>query len=404
MFSYSDKNANSLLYHSSEDNDNTDKSPSYYNLSTMVLDIDNSYKQKSTNVTHTISPEFGAEIGNCWIQLSFPIIISTDRLHYERGLVNRSKRRTSTLFEQKRNSFIQYTYGYSTWFATATYTTKAPDLLDMIDITDTTDPLIIVKGNPDLKNSGTFRLNASYSLSIPRRRLSASAAFNYEAVHNALAKGLTYDYETGIKTLKTYNVNGNRIISGMNYVNLDFGKMNMFSIKHAITGKYIRSIDIIVTGDTPQTNRVNRHSVDENLSFGITKFGQRIALTGNINYSHFTGDAEDFSSFNTMEFHYGLQGVLKLPYGIGINTDFMVYSRRGYQDNNLNTDNYVWNARISYSMLKGSLLFTLDGYDILHNLSNVFYSVNAQGRTETYRNVLPKYFMLGLQWKFNTAK
>ena len=33
-----------------------------------------------------------------------------------------------------------------------------------------------------------------------------------------------------------------------------------------------------------------------------------------------------------------------------------------------------------------------------------FYSVNAQGRTETYRNVLPQYFMLGLQWKFNTAK
>lgn len=171
-----------------------------------------------------------------------------------------------------------------------------------------------------------------------------------------------------------------------------------------MTSKYTRSIDIIVTENTPHPNRVNQYSVDENLSFGVTQFGQRIALTGNINYSHFTGDAEDFSSFNTVEFNYGLQGVFKLPYGIGINTDFTVYSRRGYQDNNLNTDNYVWNARISYSMLKGSLLFTLDGYDILHNLSNVFYSVNAQGRTETYRNVLPQYFMLGLQWKFNTAK
>ncbi len=404
MFSYSDKNANSMLYHSSKDNDDTDKSPSYYNLSTMILDIDNSYKQKSINFTHSISPGFTGTIGNCWFQLSFPIIISTDRLHYERGLISTSKRRTSTLFEQTRNSFIQYMYGYSTWFASATYTTKAPDLLDMIDITDTTDPLIIAKGNPDLKNSGTFRLNASYSLSIPRRKLYAAVVFDYEAVHNAMAKGLTYDYETGIKILKPYNVNGNRIISGSNYVSLDFGKMNMFSIKHAMTSKYTRSIDIIVTENTPHPNRVNQYSVDENLSFGVTQFGQRIALTGNINYSHFTGDAEDFSSFNTVEFNYGLQGVFKLPYGIGINTDFTVYSRRGYQDNNLNTDNYVWNARISYSMLKGSLLFTLDGYDILHNLSNVFYSVNAQGRTETYRNVLPQYFMLGLQWKFNTAK
>ena len=75
MFSYSDKNANSMLYHSSKDNDDTDKSPSYYNLSTMILDIDNSYKQKSINFTHSISPGFTGTIGNCWFQLSFPIII-----------------------------------------------------------------------------------------------------------------------------------------------------------------------------------------------------------------------------------------------------------------------------------------------------------------------------------------
>lgn len=42
-----------------------------------------------------------------------------------------------------------------------------------------------------------------------------------------------------------------------------------------------------------------------------------------------------------------------------------------------------------------------DGYDILHNLSNVFYTVNAQARTETYANTLPRYFMFHIQWKFN---
>ena len=112
-----------------------------------------------------------------------------------------------------------------------------------------------------------------YSLSIPRRKLYAAVVFDYEAVHNAMAKGLTYDYETGIKILKPYNVNGNRIISGSNYVSLDFGKMNMFSIKHAMTSKYTRSIDIIVTENTPHPNRVNQYSVDENLSFGVTQFG-----------------------------------------------------------------------------------------------------------------------------------
>ena len=31
----------------------------------------------------------------------------------------------------------------------------------------------------------------------------------------------------------------------------------------------------------------------------------------------------------------------------------------------------------------------LDGFDLLHDLSNVQYRVNAQARTETYCNVIP---------------
>ena len=54
-------------------------------------------------------------------------------------------------------------------------------------------------------------------------------------------------------------------------------------------------------------------------------------------------------------------------------------------------------------MLRGRLTFMADGFDILHNLSNVFYSVNAQARTETYTNVLPRYVMFHVQWKFHKA-
>lgn len=43
----------------------------------------------------------------------------------------------------------------------------------------------------------------------------------------------------------------------------------------------------------------------------------------------------------------------------------------------------------------------LDGFDLLHQLSNVSYNVNAQGRTETYTNVLPRYAMLHVQYRLN---
>lgn len=59
--------------------------------------------------------------------------------------------------------------------------------------------------------------------------------------------------------------------------------------------------------------------------------------------------------------------------------------------------------RATYTILKGQLTFMVDGFDILHNLNNVFYSVNAQARTETYTNVLPRYVMFHVQWKFHKA-
>lgn len=43
----------------------------------------------------------------------------------------------------------------------------------------------------------------------------------------------------------------------------------------------------------------------------------------------------------------------------------------------------------------------LDAWDILGNLSNVVSGVNSQSRWEYYYNVIPRYVMLRLAYKFN---
>lgn len=42
-----------------------------------------------------------------------------------------------------------------------------------------------------------------------------------------------------------------------------------------------------------------------------------------------------------------------------------------------------------------------DGFDMLHQLSNVNYAVTASGRTVSYSNALPRYFMASIQYRFN---
>ena len=97
-----------------------------------------------------------------------------------------------------------------------------------------------------------------------------------------------------------------------------------------------------------------------------------------------------------------MAGQVTLPLDIELATDVTLYARRGYSDASMNTTDWVWNARLSRSFLRGKpLTVSLEGFDLLHSLDNVTRTLNAQGRTETRRNVLPNYVMLHLSYRFN---
>jgi hypothetical protein len=373
-----------------------------YALPAADIDADRSYRLSQTTNAHTFSPALSATLGRWWIQLSFPLILADADLTYHRGSLDAHKHRTTLLFEQKRNSLVEYKHNDRVWFTSVTYTTKAPDLLAMIDFTDTTQPLALTQGNPNLKNSGTLHAHSSYALTKSLQRLYLSWSLDYQHFFRAFAQGYAYVAATGVRTYRTENVDGNRLLTGDYYLSWEFGPMQMLSLKNHFVGKYRRSVELLGTDGVGYRNVVRSSNLTENLSLGLTQRGQKVSLVGNVDYARYTGAAATFTDFDALEFHYGLQGVFRFAGHWGVQTDFTVYSRRGYQDHALNTDNYVWNTRATYSLFHGDRLVHLDGYDILHNLSNVFYTVNAQGRTETLSNVLPQYVMVGVQWRFGT--
>ena len=78
-------------------------------------------------------------------------------------------------------------------------------------------------------------------------------------------------------------------------------------------------------------------------------------------------------------------------------------SRRGYNDASLNTDEFVWNAQISQSFLKGRpLTVSLQFYDILHNQSNLSRAISATQRTDSEYNSIQSYAMLHVIYRFNS--
>ena len=127
----------------------------------------------------------------------------------------------------------------------------------------------------------------------------------------------------------------------------------------------------------------------------------RLTAVFNTDWYNATSRREGFRKINAENFKYGLTCNYNMPWSIDFATDIMMYSRRGYEDNAMNTDDLVWNARISKGIMKDNIIFSLEGFDILRNLSSVSRSLNAQGRVETFSNVIPSYYMLHLTYRLN---
>ena len=80
----------------------------------------------------------------------------------------------------------------------------------------------------------------------------------------------------------------------------------------------------------------------------------------------------------------------------------MLYGRRGYADEIMNHDQWLWNASISQSMLKNNALtLQLQAVDILHQRTAEYSSVSPQMRYFSRSNVFFSYVMLNAIYRFN---
>lgn len=367
-----------------------------------TLDPSNSYDSHAATDLHTANFNFTYKYSPARlnVRLSLPLAYRHNFLHYVRGDVDARLKR-NRFYLGNAEAEINWSPRIGWIYAYFKRTVNAPDLVYSVDMRNDLNPLEITVGNPDLKDSESYE--GRVYLSRMGNGVEKFCGIEFDAHRNALSMAAEYDTSTGVRTSSMHNVNGNWGGSMLESGTLPFGKDRMFSFSERVKLAYRRSVDFMgYDGGPLQRNVVNNYRVAISPSLRWRPYdGSEITLFGDVNGSWFRSRLDNFMNFNAWDISYGLRANLRLPANFSLSTDFTVYTRRGYSDPALNDDNYVWNARLTYSILKGQLLLMIDGFDILNSLSNVSYSVNAQGRTETFSNVLPRYAMFHIQWKFN---
>ena len=373
-----------------------------------VIDRTNSHLSHFIDNKHHVYVNIGYEIN---LKDSSKLLIlsnSSVTLHqqqnaYERGAINTTLRRLSPEFDFYIRPWIRKKSGDYAGISLDIYN-EAPDLLNEAAITDDTDPMNIRIGNPDLRYA--LRTDASLygTLFSLNKRMDNRVELNYGFTHNAIGMGQTYDRQTGIRTYRPTNVNGNWDAFAKHTLNYSFGDGKKHSAQMVSQFSYRNSVDLME--EALQSVRTATLSFAPKLSLALGK--HTLGFSSEASWNRYTSDSNTLPSFggdgrgfSAWQYRIGADAIIHLPWKFDLTTDLTLYGRTGYADASLNTSDLVWNARLARPVFKGKWVVMVDGFDILGQLSNVTRTINAQGRTETYTNVLPRYVLLHIIYKFN---
>ena len=367
----------------------------------LALDADNSA------YSNVLTRSYGAQlnimhpVAKSYVYINLPIYFRREGMHYRRNSLDTVASRSYTDFSpyvqmRFRKGKNEFELNYRMYFT-------QPEFESLMPYDNTTDPLALRINNPDLKALARHWIGGKATFRCDSIDLTWYTGVQAYFVQNDFGTRTTYNSQTGAYTYMDDNVDGNWDIDLQGGLNGTLGKRRRLRYDFNASVKYIHSVDFDVAYDTSadMLSTVETMRTNLNLRLTYTRGKLTAGLAGKLTARNSRSDRPGFEAINAYDYQYGANLKYTIPVlNTDLSTDFNVFSRRGYGSAEMNTDDPVWNAQLSKSFLKGCLVAKLTAYDILHQLSTKSYSINAQGRTETRYNCIPRYFMFSLAYKF----
>ncbi len=281
------------------------------------------------------------------------------------------------------------------------FTKNVPSIYNQLGTINDSDPTNIYVNNPGLEKPRTHSVNARYARFHNQRHNNVVLYASYGRTDNAIAQARLYNRATGVSTWMPKNINGNWNTYESVQYNMPFGKNEAFQFQTVTTASYVHSVDYASESEALERSVVNNLTLGEQLALSYRVGKHTFGIRGSLSWLNSRSGREGYDDISAFDITAGANATLNLPMNWQITTDLNLYNRSGYSDHTLNTTNWVWNASVAKTILKGNLTFRLNAVDILKQISNVQHTVNAQGRTETWVNSQPRYVMLHVVYRFN---
>jgi len=406
-YTYTYNKASNLLYRldwlAGRDINQFNVLPSASNVLLSVLDNNNSYRFNEYRNEHRFNFKYfnrKIKVLNSFVSLNLPLrLLNADFYYY--GISEQRFSRRKLFFEP--NIELYHWDENVSWVFTARMNSDFPTLLATADYRNDSDPLNIRLGNKNLRNLHHYDVEANVTFNGEKEQ-TISLSANYHRTDNQVAYALIFDNATGISTIYPTSVNGNWNTKFEVEFKRALDKANKILFSNNFSTNYNHSVDMASIAGSTESQR----SIVNNWEFG-DELKVNYRLNDNYEFTFHTGGKYylinsariGFENIKASDYNIGLNAQIVLPWELQLTTDMTMFARRGYQQTEMNTTDWIWNIQLARTFFKGHLTAKIQGFDLLQQLSNTRYVINSQGRTEMWNNSIPRYVMLSLAWKFN---
>ncbi len=370
---------------------------------TDYLDTDLSRYSEYKNYTHSIELMFRM-IQTKW-QLNAGVLAQPQKSHYIQDYQGVSVDTIRNVFNISPTFDFRYRFNkVSNLRLNYRASTSQPSITDLLDIYDDSNPLNISTGNPGLKPSFTQRFSVFYNSYFQKTKQAVMANFGFNTTSNSISQAVTYNEQTGGRITRPENINGDWSINSALMFNTPLDSAGNWNVNTFTDLSFNNNVGYVTLkrDQSSQKNTTKDMNINERLAASYRNDWFEVEFDGSLGYRHSRNELQATSNLDTWQFSYGLNFNVSAPWGTTIATDLHMNSRRGYSDASLNTNEFVWNAQLSQSFLKGKpLTVMLQFYDILHNQSNFSRSLSASQRTDTEYNAINSYVMLHVNYRLN---
>jgi hypothetical protein len=276
--------------------------------------------------------------------------------------------------------------------------TGQPNVRQLQPVADITDPLNIVRGNPDLKQSFTNNVNLNYNIINPGNSRSFMINMGGWQTLNAIVNNDSVGAGGG-KSTTFNNVNGVFGFWGdMNFgipIKISDSKINL---NFNTNGSYNRNINL--QNDLQNVNQ--NINLSERVSVSAAyKEWLDVSIAGRVGWSNAQYSLN--KNFGTNYFNYSssFDCNMRLPKG------FLVASNISYNASTgraagYNTQFTLWNASFGKSLFaqkQGEVRISVN--DLLNQNTGIIRNSNGNSLEDTRFNVLKRYFMLSFTYNLN---